>query len=77
MMLVIKEMNSKTMRYLLTWEKKSWTVLIPGEGMRGKEVLNLIDESVNLNALLVGNLLLSLNCMYLLKEQSHCMHLTI
>lgn len=58
-------------------KKKSWIVLTPGEGMRGKKVLNPIDESVNLNALLVRNLSLSLNCTYLLKEQSHCMHLTI
>ena len=58
-------------------EKKSWTVLTLGEGMRGKKVMNPMDESVNLNALLVGNLSLSLNCIYLLKEQSHCMYLTI
>ena len=55
-------------------KKKSWIVLTPGEGMREKRLLCPIGESVNLNALLVSNLALSIKILiayiYLLKEQS-------
>lgn len=56
---MIKEINSKIMRYLLTWKNKSWTVLTPGEGIREKRLLYPIDGSVNLNTFVEGNLSLS------------------